>query len=125
MQTHTHTLSRSYTLCRACGENFVAPASCLRLLVSWSLPAWFMPLLKRLQGLAKSLQNTSGGSADGVQRRPSSADFSVQQSALSRTIGWHVGRGASSGLLQQVASAALEESGASHVTASALSKMFL
>lgn len=78
-----------------------------------------MPLLKRLQGLAKSLENQNASSASaGVERRPSSADFSVQQSALTRTIGWHVGRGASSGLLQEVASAAVEESGASHVTAS-------
>ena len=85
-----------------------------------------MPLLKRLQGLAKSLQNQNASSASaGVERRPSSADFSVQQSALSRTIGWHVGRGASSGLLQEVASAAVEESGASHVTASALLKLVL
>ena len=72
-----------------------------------------MPLLKRVIHLRKSLEQTqASGSSDGsVARRPSSADFSLQKSALSRTIGWHVGRGASSGLLQEVASAAVAEAG--------------
>ena len=80
-----------------------------------------MPLLKRLQGLSKSLRERATGSDD-VQRRPSSADFSLHESPLSRTIGFHVGRGASSGLLQEISAAALTESGSSNVTASALSK---
>ena len=78
-----------------------------------------MPLLKRLQVLAKSLKKqreASAGSDGSVCRRPSSADFSLQKSALSRTIGWHVGRGASSGLLQEIAS---------DLTASPLTKWFM
>ena len=80
-------------------------------------------LLRRAKNLAQSLDKASGkGDGDpSFQKKPSSTHFSLQTSVLSRTVSRRIGRGASCGLLQEVAAAAVSEAGAKNVSASHLS----
>ena len=81
-------------------------------------------LLRRAKNLAQSLDNRVSARGDGdpsFQKRPSSTHFSLQTSALSRTVSRRIGRGASCGLLQEVAAAAVSEAGEKNVSASDLS----
>ena len=79
-------------------------------------------LLRRAKSLAQSLDRASGrGDGDPNHKRPSSTHFSLQTSALSRTVSRRIGRGASCGLLQEVAAAAVSEAGEKNVSASDLS----
>ena len=76
---------------------------------------------KRVQGLAKSLAKAADGTdlAKNPERRPSPSDLSLKNSAVTRAASWRIGRGASTGLLQEFASAAIEESGHGNVSRSA------
>ena len=82
-------------------------------------------MLKRARNLAKSLGKVSGDGEGRPEKRLSPADFSLSGSELSRVISYQIGRGASCGLLQQGASAAVKESGAAHVSRSGLASPFL
>ena len=82
-------------------------------------------LLRRARGLAQSLGKASGTGEGRSETKPSSKDFSLNDSELSRVVSWHIGRGASCGLLQQVASAAVRESGPKNVSRSDLDSWFI
>ena len=72
--------------------------------------------------LAKSLAKATArkDSKQAPDPRPSPRDLSLTDSALTRAASRHIGRGASSALLQEFASAAIEESGRDNVSKSTL-----
>ena len=76
-------------------------------------------MLKRAQKLAKQIRESGPGDGSN-KKRPSSASLSLKGSPITRLMSWHVGRGASSGMMQQVAQAAVDEAGGQHLTASHL-----
>ena len=76
-----------------------------------------MGILTRAKNLAKALSESSleKSETDVAPRGPA---LSLKTSPLTRTMAWHVGRGASAGMLQEVASAALAEAGEPNVSKS-------
>ena len=78
-------------------------------------------MLKRARQLAEKIRSHNNPEdARQKGRKPSASDLSLKKSPLTRLLANHVGRGGSSGMLQQVASAAIAEAGNDNVSASFL-----
>ena len=74
-------------------------------------------MLKRAQRLASFASSKTESDSE---RKPRSTAFSLKRSPITRLLAWHVGRGQSACMMQQMANAAVKESGAKHVDPSVL-----
>ena len=80
-----------------------------------------MGILRRAQSLSSTIHSRNGRDSRVQDRKASASELSFKKSPITRLLTWHVGRGASSGLFQQVAHAAVEEAGSANLTPRSLS----